>query len=178
MTLTTKTLTKVTGKLAKSIAFAFVSISLLVSATAAQQKDWQALASADPVLQAMRSELERSKSELKLEQMAAPYYIEYRVIDTDQYSAEAAFGALRVDVGARSRVLRVVVRVGDYKQDSYFGQGQGSVGFMPLDDDTLALRHELWLATDRALSAPSSRTLLTYCISAASSVRRFRAAAK
>jgi len=153
MTLTTKTLTKVTGKLAKSIAFAFVSISLLVSATAAQQKDWQALASADPVLQAMRSELERSKSELKLEQMAAPYYIEYRVIDTDQYSAEAAFGALRVDVGARSRVLRVVVRVGDYKQDSYFGQGQGSVGFMPLDDDTLALRHELWLATDRAYKA-------------------------
>jgi TldD protein len=153
MTLTTKMLTKMTGKLARSIAFAFVLISVLVSVTAAQQKNWQALASADPVLQAMRSELERSKSELKLEQMAAPYYIEYRVIDTDQYSAEAAFGALRVDVRIRSRVLRVVVRVGDYKQDSYFGQGQGSIGFMPLDDDTLALRHELWLATDRAYKA-------------------------
>ena len=146
-------LTTMTGKLAKFAVFSFVLISLLVPVTAAQQTDWQGLASADPVLQAMRSELERSKSELKLEQMAAPYYIEYRVIDTDQYSAEAAFGALRTDVRLRFRVLRVVVRVGDYKQDSYFGQGQGSLGFMPLDDDMLALRHALWLATDQAYKA-------------------------
>lgn len=146
-------LTTMTGKLAKFVVFSFVLISLLVPVTAAQQTDWQVLASADPVLQAMRSELERSKSELKLEQMAAPYYIEYRVIDTDQYSAEAAFGALRTDVRLRFRVLRVVIRVGDYKQDSYFGQGQGSLGFMPLDDDMLALRHALWLATDQAYKA-------------------------
>jgi len=131
----------------------FVFFALLVPATTAQQKDWQLLAGADPVLQAMRSELERSKSELKLEQMAAPYYIEYRIIDMDQYSAEAAFGALRSDVRSRFRVLRIVVRVGDYKQDSYFGQGQGSISLVPVDDDMLALRHELWLATDQAYKA-------------------------
>ena len=147
------TLTTLTSKRTKFVALPFVFIGLLVPATGAQQKNWQALASADPVLLAMRSELERSKSELKLEQMAAPYYIEYRVIDTDQYSAEAAYGALRADVRSRFRVLRVVVRVGGYKQDSYFGLGQGSLGFMPLDDDMLALRHELWLATDRAYKA-------------------------
>jgi len=147
------TLAAIPSSLAKLVAFAFVFIGLLVPAAAAQQKDWQALAGADPVLQAMRSELERSKSELKLDQIAAPYYVEYRVIDTDQYSAEAAFGALRGDVRTRLRVLRVVVRVGDYKQDSYFGQGQGSLSFMPLDDDMLALRHELWLATDQAYKA-------------------------
>ena len=49
----------------------------------------------DPVLRAMQKELERSKSQLKLEQMASPYYIEYRVVDTEAYVAEAAFGALR-----------------------------------------------------------------------------------
>jgi len=92
------------------------------------QKDWQALAANDVVLSAMRAELDRSKSQLKMEQVAAPYYIEYRVFDVDQYSAEASFGALRADVRSRMRFLRVVVRIGDYKQDSYFGQGQGTVG--------------------------------------------------
>jgi hypothetical protein len=49
----------------------------------------------------------------------------------------------------------VVVRVGDYKQDSFFGQGEGVTDYMPLDDDELALRHHLWLATDRAYKAAS-----------------------
>jgi TldD protein len=104
----------------------------------------------DNVLQAMRIEMERSKANLKLEQMSAPYYIEYRVTATDEFSAEAAFGALRNNSRTRFRMVRVVVRVGDYKQDSYFGQGEGVVDFMPADDDLLALRHQLWLATDRA----------------------------
>ena len=147
------TLTTMTRAVSKFVAFSFLLIGLLAPTTAAQQKDWQALAGADLVLRAMRSELERSKSQLKLDQMAAPYYIEYRIIDTDQYSAEAAFGALRGDVRSRFRVLRVVVRVGDYKQDSYFAQGEGSLGYMPLDDDMSALRHEIWLATDRAYKA-------------------------
>lgn len=104
----------------------------------------------DVVLTAMRAELERSKSQLKMDQVAAPYYIEYRIFDIDQYSAEAAYGSLRGDVRARIRFLRAVVRIGDYKQDSYFGQGEGTVDFVPVDDDMLGLRHQLWLATDRA----------------------------
>jgi predicted Zn-dependent protease len=43
--------------------------------------------------------------------------------------------------------------VGDYKQDSFFGQGQGSMDFMPLDNDIVALRHQIWLATDNAYKA-------------------------
>jgi TldD protein len=113
----------------------------------------KAPASDDPVLVAMRAELERSKSRLKMDQVAAPYYIEYRVFDVDQFGAEAAFGALRADVRTRFRFLRVVVRIGDYKQDSYFGQGQGTLDFMPLDNDSVALHHQLWLATDRAYKA-------------------------
>jgi TldD protein len=104
----------------------------------------------DVVLQAMRAELERSKAQLKMEQVDRPYYIEYRIFDTDQYSAEAAFGSLRSDLRMRIRFLRVVVRIGDYKQDSYFGMGEGTLDIMPVDDNILALRHQLWLATDRA----------------------------
>ena len=110
-------------------------------------------ANGDPVLQAMRTELERSKASLKLEGMAAPYYIDYRVTDMDAYAAEASFGALVSNVGAHLRFVRVVVRVGDYKQDSFFGQGEGSLEIMPVDNDLLTLRHAIWLATDKAYKA-------------------------
>jgi len=138
--------------LACGIVLALILPSLLLPAVA-QQKDWQKLANDDVVLSAMRAELERSKAQLKMEQVAAPYYIEYRVLDVDQYAAEASFGGLRTDVRSRVRFLRVVVRIGDYKQDSYFGQGQGVLDYVPLDNDILALRHQLWLATDRAYKA-------------------------
>jgi predicted Zn-dependent protease len=119
----------------------------------AQPKGSRPSTTDDPVLRAMQKELERSKSQLKLEQMAAPYYIDYRVVDMDGYNAEAAFGALRTNVRAHFRFVRVVVRVGDYKQDSFFGQGEGVSDYMPLDDEELALRHHLWLATDTAYKA-------------------------
>ena len=140
----------ITVRLAGSALLLLIVAGLLTSAVFAQQKDWQALAKNDVLLSAMRAELDRSKTQLKMDEVAAPYYIEYRVFDLDQYAAEAAFGALRSDVRAHIRFLRVVVRIGDYKQDSYFGQGEGVVDFMPLDNDVAAIRHALWLSTDRA----------------------------
>jgi len=107
----------------------------------------------DPVLRALKKEMERSKAKLKMEHLAAPYYIEYRVTELDDFEANAAFGALRSQQRGRGRFLRVVVRIGDYKQDSYYGAGQGTVDLIPLDDDELAIRHRLWLATDRAYKA-------------------------
>jgi predicted Zn-dependent protease len=138
------------------IRFLLILCSFLLPAVA-QQKT--ADSKDDAVLSAMRAELERSKSQLKMEQVGSPYYVEYRVFDLDQYAVDAIFGASRGDVRTRFRFLRVVVRIGDYKQDSYFGQGQGTVDYMPLDDDMLSLRHQLWLATDRAYkSAAESLT--------------------
>jgi len=130
--------------------FVILLLALLVPSIHAQAKN---SADDDPVLQAMRAELERSKTALKLEGMAAPYYIDYHVTDMDAHAAEAAFGALRTNVRLRFRFLRVVVRVGDYTQDSFFGQGQGGLDFMPLDNDLVALRHQIWLATDNAYKA-------------------------
>jgi predicted Zn-dependent protease len=104
----------------------------------------------DPLLQALMTELERSKAQLKMDQLAAPYYIEYRVSDVEDYSTEAAFGATREDQRVHVRLLRVVVRLGDYKQDSYFSAGVGGNALLPLDNDPIALRHQIWLATDEA----------------------------
>lgn len=139
---------KVARKAAQGLGFLLMLCSAVCPAVFAEQKGGGE--KNDVVLQAMRTELERSKSRLKMDQVDAPYYIEYRVFDTDQYAAEAAYGSLRSDVRVRFRFVRVVVRIGDYKQDSYFAQGEGTLDIMPLDDDELALRHALWLATDRA----------------------------
>jgi len=112
-----------------------------------------AAAKGDGLLEALLMELDRSKAQLKMDQVQAPYYAEYRVNEVEDFGAEAAFGALRENQHIHVRVLRVVVRVGDYKQDSYFGRGQGESSILPLDDDPIALRHQIWLATDDAYKA-------------------------
>jgi len=112
-----------------------------------------AAAKGDGLLEALLTELDRSKSQLKMDQVQAPYYVEYRVSEVEDFGAEAAFGALRENQHIHVRVLRVVVRIGDYKQDSYFGRGQGESSILPLDNDPIALRHQIWLATDDAYKA-------------------------
>jgi predicted Zn-dependent protease len=112
-----------------------------------------AAASGDALLEALLAELDRSKAHLKMDQTQAPFFIEYRVGDVDEFSAEAAFGALREKQRYHIRILRVVVRIGDYKQDSYFGQGLGETNILPLDNDAIALRHQIWLSTDEAYKA-------------------------
>ena len=74
-----------------------------------------AAANGDPLLEALLTELERSRAQLKMDQVAAPYYIEYRVSDVKEFLSEAAFGAQRESQNVHVRLLRVVVRIGDYK---------------------------------------------------------------
>lgn len=124
-------------------------------ATACMLPGQNSVAADDPVLRAMLAEMQRSKSQLKLADVQAPYYVEYRLMDMDQYVAEAAFGARRTSLRTRVRMVRIVVRVGDYKQDSYYGQGAGVVDVGPLDDDETGLRHALWLGTDGAYKLAS-----------------------
>ena len=112
-----------------------------------------AAAKGDGLFEALLTELDRSKAQLKMDQVQPPYYVEYRVSEVEDISAEAAFGALRENQHAHVRVLRVVVRIGDYKQDSDFGRGQGESTLLPLDNDAIALRHQIWLATDEAYKA-------------------------
>lgn len=130
-------------------------VGLLTTACilSAQAAGGSSAAGEDTVLRAMLAEMQRSKTQLKLADTQPPYYVDYRLVDVDQYVAEAAFGALRSALRTRVRMLRIVVRVGDYKQDSYYGPGTGVVDVGPLDDDEAGLRHQLWLGTDRAYKA-------------------------
>ncbi len=119
-------------------------------AATAQQKPLPVEAASDPILRALHAELTRSKAQLKMENVDSPFYIEYRVFDVEQFDASAAFGALREQNRTRLRLIRAVVRLGDYKLDSFFNTGQGVSDILPLDNDELAIRHQVWLATDQA----------------------------
>jgi TldD protein len=104
----------------------------------------------------MLAELRRSQEKLQLGQFQRPYYIDYQVTEVQDYTADAVLGALRDDTNNSGRLVRVVVRIGDYKQDSYFGEGLGAIEVMPTDDNEMALRRQLWLATDKAYKSALS----------------------
>ncbi len=140
------------------ILFTFNTVSARASGDTKSSPDGamaaaRAAAKGDGLLEALLIELDRSKAQLKMDQVQSPYYIEYRVNEVDDFGAEAAFGAVRENQHVHVRVLRVVVRIGDYQQDSYFGRGQGETTILPLDNDPIALRRQIWLATDSAYKA-------------------------
>ncbi|MBI4877369.1 MAG: hypothetical protein HY822_22305 [Acidobacteria bacterium] len=109
----------------------------------------------DPVLRAMREELDRSRA-LRVVNLDTPYYIEYVLEDAEQFSASATLGGLVSSRSNRYRVPRVQVRVGDYKFDNtnfiyadYAPGARFDAEQVPLDDDIGAIRHSFWLLTDR-----------------------------
>ncbi len=113
----------------------------------------------DVVMKAMRDEMARSMKQLQLENLEKPYFISYRVIESDGASVSATFGALTGSSEYRSRRLGVQVRVGDYKLDntnfyspSFGGSSMNQVfngmAQLTLEDDYKELRRQIWLATD------------------------------
>jgi TldD protein len=133
-----------------------VVVGLIVS-TSVISRSQNSPASSDPVLRAMKDELQRSVSELQFKDLDKPYFIQYIVIDQDRYRASATFGALTGSSVSRIRYVQAQVRVGDYDFDnSEFVSGPGFQGAptagvttqAPIDDDYGAIRHALWLATD------------------------------
>jgi predicted Zn-dependent protease len=125
-------------------------IGLLLGTTALIAEESKSTTDPDPVLRSLQTEMARSKSQLKLENTPGPYFIEYRVVEMDDWEADAALGAVRVHTHSKARFLLVQVRLGDYKQDSSSTRGEGAVEWLPLDQDEQALRFQVWTATDKA----------------------------
>ncbi len=105
------------------------------------------------MLAAMQQELNREKELLVLPGMQRPYYMEYRIDDFVTWDALANYGALTREESNHQRIVRVVVRIGDYTSDSSTGRGEGSVQLAPEDNDPEALKYALWTATDEAYKA-------------------------
>jgi predicted Zn-dependent protease len=107
----------------------------------------------DPVFKAMLAEMDRSMSELQLKDFAKPFFIQYRIEDVDNFETKAEYGATEGRQHTHERVARIIVRVGDYKEDSSGGRGDGALQLSSLNDDPVAIRSVLWAATDQAYKA-------------------------
>lgn len=112
----------------------------------------------DVLLKALKDELSRSVEKLQLKDMEKPYYIEYTVEDKETFEVKAIFGAVVKSDRSQSRMLKVEVRVGNYDLDNSEFMGQRSmfsvIGAQPrsivLENNYMALRRDIWLATDAA----------------------------
>ena len=139
----------------------FLLLGIVIGATTllAQSRD-------DRLLSALKDEMERSLTELTLEQSPPPYYISYAVTDRDSTTIRAVRGAKVLEAGSRNRYLGVSVRVGDRVLDNtkyyaYGGSG-GASNTLPLNDSYDELRRIIWKLTDQeyknAVSALSGKT--------------------
>jgi TldD protein len=116
----------------------------------------------DPVFRAMNDELSRSILQLQLSNLEKPYFIQYIVLDEDEFAARATFGSITQASPSKQRLIYAQVRVGNYDFDNTEFQAGGPGGGVggggglyqgPIDDDYDALRHTLWLATDVSYKA-------------------------
>lgn len=115
----------------------------------------------DILLRAMVDELDRSAADLKLEDLARPYFLEYALTDATAGSFSATLGSVTNRSIAPYRRLRTTVRVGSYELDntnfrgggfggfSFSGAGRGGGASIPIENDYHAIRQALWWAADR-----------------------------
>ncbi len=106
---------------------------------------------------AMKDEMDRNLSALKLDKLQSPYYIGYTITDAKIYSTEAQLGALVNTTDAPRRTQSVSVLVGDNQrnnlnfvnEDNMFGNS-GSSFYIPMtmENDYDAIRRALWVSTD------------------------------
>ncbi len=112
----------------------------------------------EALLGTMQAEMERNRTELKVDEYDLPYFIGYRIIDLRTTNIEASFGALIEDDYLHERKAAVDVRVGSYDFDSHpdaevrfdFDSGFRPSKNVPIDGDPDGLRATLWLLTDAA----------------------------
>ena len=149
-----------TATVLRSLRCCFRSIQTLLHAKSSRaMAAAKTAAKGDPMLDALMTELERSKYSIENGSVGRLRTTSNIASTTSKISLlRRRFGATREDQQAHVRILRVVVRIGDYKQDSYFGQGMGGDALLPLDDDPIALRHQIWLATDEAYKNAGKRS--------------------
>jgi TldD protein len=129
-------------------------------------------AARSPLLDIMSSEIQRSMQVLGREPIPT-YYLAYQVHDLRSVAIETEGGALTTYTDDTERFLDTEVRVGSPKldnrhqlsdeQQSFINAPMHRRGIMPSGADEQAVRHHLWLDTDRRYreAALALRVVLT-----------------
>ncbi|GAB4029872.1 MAG: hypothetical protein Fur0012_04860 [Elusimicrobiota bacterium] len=116
----------------------------------------------DAVLRAMKDEVNRTVSRLKLENFDRPYFASCYVSDSSETYVSASFGDIKEKNFSFRRNGRMEVRVGNSKFDSSnyisnFRDYKPVYRSLPLSDDYDAVRKSLWLMADEAYKTAVER---------------------
>lgn len=109
----------------------------------------------DEVLRAMKDEVDRTVSRIKLENFDRPYFVSCYVSDSSQTYISASFGAIKENNSSFNRSGRIEVRVGNPGFDnsgyiSDFRDYRPIAGDLPDSDSYELIRKSLWLMADEA----------------------------
>lgn len=98
-----------------------------------------------PVLDAMESELKRSKEKLRMAGYVRPYFISYHLRAIEEKEIWGNFGSSKVN-NDKKYLMRVEIRVGNY-----FYDGIGEAGVQVPSLDRYAIKRALWITSDTAI---------------------------
>lgn len=130
---------------------------------------WAVASAADehPLLALLDDELRLSMEKLEGPDGTRPYFIQYAVADVREVNVAATLGAVTQNQTDHWRLLDVDVRCGDYALDNtrqIRGSPFSGLDFagwggtrLPLNDDPVATRQAIWLATDSQFKAAVRR---------------------
>jgi len=117
-----------------------------------------------PLTKILLDELTRNFTILKQQADPPPYFMGYAVTESESEALDAAGGSIDGENHSHVRELDVTVRTGDPKFDNYRRVGQDQPRFttgslIPLDDNPEAIKHALWLNTDRVYKGAAQRLI-------------------
>ncbi len=115
-------------------------------------------------MKVLGEELDRNFTYLQENGDPKPYFMSYEVTDSQTDTISASQGSIDSQNHSHRRILDTTVRVGSYKFDNYHLEGGRQPRFnrgmaMTIEDNPLAIRHALWLATDQVYRAASQRLI-------------------
>lgn len=143
--------------------FLLVLLTLTLGLQGQKDKD-------DVLLRALNDEMERSLTELRIDDEPPPYFLSYTVDEVSMTVVQSILGGSADSNHAKSRNLSVNVRVGDRELDNtnFEGSGGGALGLgglfgglmgggsFPLTDSYDELRRIIWMNTDAAYKSAVS----------------------
>lgn len=109
----------------------------------------------DALLKIMVDELDRETEEFRKTD-TPPYFIAYRITDSQSAFINSSFGSLTQSSSNRNRLLMTTVRVGDYSFDNTRTADKRDLGFMrgmsgplpiPIEDHPDPISYTLWRST-------------------------------
>jgi len=113
-------------------------------------------ASSDPILSALKPELDRNLAKLLIPGLPVPYYLGFSVMDITNAEIASRLGDLTQVEVSRNRFIQARMRVGDTSLDNanFIGYGWGSSGSARLTvvggDDPKPVVRDAWLTADAA----------------------------